>query len=114
MKLDSARSLLAFAVSRDTANGAFLDSYAWVFYKLGSLDSALVYIGKALKLINDDGVVMSHYADILHGIGKDREALDAYKKSLDLDPKSDESDHAKKMIRELEAKLPGGGVKPGK
>ncbi len=109
IKLDSARSLIAFAVSKDTSNGAYLDSYAWVLYKLGKLDSSLVFIRKALKDINDDGVVFSHYGDILYGLGKNRDALDAYKKSLGADPKSDEADHVRKMIRELEPASGGPG-----
>ncbi len=104
IKLDSARALIGFAVRRDTANGAFLDSYAWVFYKMGMLDSALVYMRKAIKLINDDATVMSHYADILLVTGSRREALAAFRKSLNIDPKSDESDHVRKMIGEIEAK----------
>ena len=104
IKLDSARALIASALGRDTGNGAFLDSYAWVFYRLGKFDSALVYIRKAVKLIDDDATVMSHYADILLGNGSRSEALDAFKKSLKIDPKSDESEHVRKRIGELEAK----------
>jgi tetratricopeptide (TPR) repeat protein len=109
IKLDSAKVLIAWALGRDTANGAYLDSYAWVLYRLGKIDSALVYIEKAIKLINDDATVTCHYADILLASGRSREALDAFGKSLELDAKSDESEHVRKMIAELEAKL---GIQP--
>jgi tetratricopeptide (TPR) repeat protein len=102
--LDSAKTLLEFALAHDSANGAFLDSYAWVLYKLGKIDSAFAYIQKAIKQINDDGVVLSHYGDILLKMGRRREALDAYKKSLELDPKSDEGDHVRDRVRVLESK----------
>jgi tetratricopeptide (TPR) repeat protein len=113
VNLDSAKNLIGHAVNLDTSNGAYLDSYAWVLFKLGKLDSALVYVKKAAKYIDDDGVVFSHYGDILLGVGKASEAIIQYKKSLDVDPKSDESEHVREKIRQLEAK-PVGVEKGGK
>jgi tetratricopeptide (TPR) repeat protein len=113
--LDSAKTLLEFALAHDSANGAFLDSYAWVLYKMGKTDSALVYIRKALGHISDDGVVLSHFGDILLKMGREREALDAYKKSLEVDATSDESDHVHDRLRALESKPGNGeGKKSGK
>lgn len=82
VKLDSARTLLSEALSKDSGNGAYLDSYAWIFYKMGSLDTANIYIVKALARINDDPVVHSHYGDILMKMGDFAGALAAYRKGL--------------------------------
>jgi len=107
VNLDSAKTLIGRAMNLDTSNGAYLDSYAWVLFKLGKPDSALIYIRKAAKYIDDDGVVFSHYGDILLGAGKALEAIIQYKKSLDVDPKSDESEHVREKIKQLEAKPVG-------
>ncbi|HUI91996.1 MAG TPA: tetratricopeptide repeat protein [Chitinivibrionales bacterium] len=104
IKLDSARMLVENALARDSANGAYLDSYAWVFYQLGKIDSAFVYIKKAMRQINDDAVVYSHYGDILLKKGMEREALEAYKKSLKVDAKSEEAEAVMKKIKLLEDK----------
>ena len=82
IKLDSARMLLSLALKKDSANGAYLDSYAWIFYKMGSIDTANMYIVKALGRITDDPVVYSHYADILVKMGDYSGALTAYRKGL--------------------------------
>jgi len=105
MKLDSARSLVESALAHDSANGAYLDSYAWVFYKLGMIDSAQVYMQKALQQINNDAVVYSHYGDILLKKGRERDALDAYKKSFGIDAQSEEGENVKEKIKMLEEKL---------
>jgi len=86
IKLDSALTIIKMALLQDSLNGAYLDSYAWVFYKKGSIDSALVYIVKAIGTIGDDPVVFSHYGDILAKKGDMAGALAAYKKGLGLSP----------------------------
>jgi tetratricopeptide (TPR) repeat protein len=104
LRLDSAKKLIALALEGDSANGAYLDSYAWVFYKLGNADSAYVYILKAIEQINDDGTVYGHYGDILQKRGETASALDAYKKSLAIDPDSEDAARIREKIRLLEAK----------
>jgi tetratricopeptide (TPR) repeat protein len=116
LRLDSAKKLIALALDGDSANGAYLDSYAWVFYKLGNADSAYVYILKAIEQINDDGTVYGHYGDILQKRGETASALDAYKKSLAIDPDSEDAARIREKIRLLENKGTGPVEqnKPGK
>jgi tetratricopeptide (TPR) repeat protein len=83
VNLDSAKLLIKMALSQDAFNGAYLDSYAWVFYKTGDIDSALTYMEKAVGRIADDPVVYSHYGDILLKKGNVSGALAAYRKALD-------------------------------
>jgi tetratricopeptide (TPR) repeat protein len=117
MQLDSAKKLISLALSRDSANGAYLDSYAWVFYKQGDIDSAYAYIRKSVALVPDDGIVYSHYGDILQKKGDLRAALDAYRKSLAVDPASEEVESIRGKIRLLESKQASPSAaqnKPGK
>lgn len=85
IKLDSAKILIESALRKEPQNGAFLDSYAWVFFKMGNMDSAYCYLEKALLRIDDDPVVFEHLGDILCEQKKNREAAEAYKKSIELD-----------------------------
>jgi tetratricopeptide (TPR) repeat protein len=107
VRLDSAKKLIECALSRDSANGAYLDSYAWVLYKLGDINGAYAQILKAVAQIQDDGTVFSHYGDILWKKGDLKAALDAYRKSLTIDPKSEEADGMKEKIRLMEVKPAG-------
>jgi tetratricopeptide (TPR) repeat protein len=80
MHLDSARALVKTALEKDPQNGAYLDSYAWVFYQMGDNEQAEMYIRKAVEEIDDDPIVL----DILARKGDVAGALDAWEKSLEL------------------------------
>jgi tetratricopeptide (TPR) repeat protein len=103
MNLDSAKTLIEKALKVDPENGAFLDSYAWVFYQMGSIDSAAKYMGLAVKKISDDPVVYSHLGDILLMKNDYKSALDAFSKSLALD--ADDAENIRKKITDLESKI---------
>jgi tetratricopeptide (TPR) repeat protein len=84
INLDSARLLLAMALRQDSLNGAYLDSYAWIYYKMGLIDTAHTYITKALERMKDDPVIFAHYGDILVKKGDIAGALAMYKQGLGL------------------------------
>ncbi|KMQ52653.1 TPR domain protein [Chitinispirillum alkaliphilum] len=99
LNLDSAKILIETAIAADPGNGAYLDSYAWVHYRLGNYEKAYLYQKKAVKRLNNDPVLFSHLGDILYKLGDMPGALDAYKKSLDLN--SEESDRIRLRVIEL-------------
>lgn len=103
INLDSAKIMLEKALTLEPDNGAFLDSYAWIFYQSGKIDSAYSVMLNAVRKIDDDPVVFSHLGDILYKKKAYREAIDAYNKSLELN--SDESDQIRRKIISIEAML---------
>jgi tetratricopeptide (TPR) repeat protein len=98
--LDTAKAYLELALEQDPNNGAFLDSYAWVLYRLGNYDTAYVYLEKAVERIYDDPVLYHHLGDILVKRGDPEGALRAYHLSLELG--SEKSDEVRRKILELE------------
>jgi tetratricopeptide (TPR) repeat protein len=101
MNLDSAKTLIEKALKSDPENGAFIDSYAWVFYQIGNIDSAAKYMDIAVKKISDDPVVFSHLGDILFMKNDYKNALDAFRKSLVLE--AEDSDRIRQKITDLES-----------
>ncbi len=100
--LDSAKMLIELALKKDPDNGAYLDSYGWIFFKLDKLDKAEKFILEALEQIDDDPVIYSHLGDILAKKGNTIEAIQAFKKSIELD--SEEKDLLEKKIKILQEK----------
>jgi tetratricopeptide (TPR) repeat protein len=94
--LDSAKTLMERAIYLDSTNGAFLDSYAWVLYKLDMNKDALTTIKKALSFMADDPVIYEHLGDILLKSNNRKEACNAYRKSFSLGPEDRE-----KLLRKL-------------
>jgi tetratricopeptide (TPR) repeat protein len=84
MHLDSAQVLIEKALSLEPGNGAFLDSYAWLFYTKDDYSRAYEYGLKAFEKLADDPTVSSHLGDILVKMGKPEQAVDIYRKSIKL------------------------------
>ena len=77
------------ALEKDPENGAYLDSYGWVLFKLGKMDQAEKKIRKALESLDSDAVVSEHLGDILQAKGRRRQAREYWKKALELDPENE-------------------------
>ncbi len=108
IKLDSAKVLIEKALKIDPENGAFLDSYAWVFFQMGNIDSAFKYMELAMKKIDNDPVAYSHLGEIFFKKGELKKALEAFQKSLDLD--AEDPVIIRKRIEEIEGCVNEGGL----
>ncbi|MGC8824869.1 MAG: tetratricopeptide repeat protein [Bacteroidales bacterium] len=69
--LNKAEILARAAVLRYPRNAAFLDTYAWVLYRLKSYNEALHYMRRALRYVEggDRRELLEHYAAILYCAG---------------------------------------------
>jgi tetratricopeptide (TPR) repeat protein len=99
MMLDSAKLLIENALLKEPQNGAFLDSYGWVFYQIGDYEKARRYLEEALKHIDDDPVPYEHLGDVLFKLREYKEAAAAYKRSLEF--KSEESARIEAKLLEI-------------
>jgi len=81
-KLQRAQELSKKTVKKHPQNSIYLDTYAWVLYKLERYKKAEKYIKKAIKHSGSkDPEVLEHYGDILFRNGKKEEALKQWKQS---------------------------------
>ena len=81
-KLDKALKLIKNAIEKEPNSSIYLDTYAWVLFKLGRYDKAEKHIKRAIRNSNsDDPEVLEHYGDILFKNGKADAALEQWKKS---------------------------------
>jgi len=84
-KLEYAKGLIEKAVEISPDNAAYLDSYGWVFYRLGQYDKALIHLKKAVSLDNDP-VIFDHLGDAFKAKGDTDEARIWWQKALEVDP----------------------------
>jgi len=104
VRLDSARALIRLALSREPDNGAYLDSYAWVFYQAGQYDSAYLYMTRAVAKIDNDPVVFVHLGDVQAQRGEYQAAAEAYEKALALKP--DNADDVRSKLDAVRRRAP--------
>jgi tetratricopeptide (TPR) repeat protein len=84
--LDRARDLIEKAVKADPKNSAYLDSMAWVLFKLNQPRQALDYELKAMaNSEEEDAELYDHLGDIYSALGQKQKARDAWRKSLRLE-----------------------------
>jgi len=86
LQIDRALTMIEIAINADSTNSSYLDTYGWIFYKLGEYDNAYYYIQKAIEVDGDDNaVLLEHLGDVLYMQGKKEAAIEHWEKALELD-----------------------------
>lgn len=70
--LEKAEQMSAKAIAAEPKNATYLDTYAWVLYKLGRYAEAKIYIDQTLKFSTDstsDNTLYDHAAEIYAKLG---------------------------------------------
>ncbi len=83
-RLDYARNLIERAVQLDPSNAAYLDSYGWVFYRLGQYDEALKQLERAAEMVSD-ATVFDHLGDAYKAVKLEDKARLWWQRALDID-----------------------------
>lgn len=84
--MDRALSMSRKALERNPKNSAYLDTYGWIQYRLGNYKDAREYITKAIEAGEPSAEVYEHLGDVNIKLDKKNEAIDAWKKSLQMEP----------------------------
>ncbi len=82
VRLDESVDLIKKALEIEPANGAYLDSLGWAYYKMNKYDLAAPNLEKAAKLITGDPTIQEHLGYVYLEMGKKREAQAAWEKAL--------------------------------
>jgi len=82
MKLEEALGYIKRAVDLDPANGAYLDSLGWVYFRLGKYDLAEENLLKASEKINTDPTVHDHLGDLYQKTGRLKLAAANWERAL--------------------------------
>ncbi len=82
MKLDEALGYIKKAVELDPANGAYLDSLGWAYFRLGKYEQAEESLVKASQKINTDPTVHDHLGDLYQKTGRLKLAVEYWERAL--------------------------------
>ena len=84
--LDEAVRLIQKALKKSPANGAYLDSLGWAYFKQGKLNDALKQLEKAVIYMPDSVEVQDHLGEVYLKKGLKKEAVAAWQKAIQLSP----------------------------
>jgi tetratricopeptide (TPR) repeat protein len=85
IRLEESLEMIQKALTYEPENGAYLDSYGWVLYRLGELREAEIQIKRALEVTGDDPIIHEHLGDIYNASGETQKAIEAWEQALELD-----------------------------
>jgi tetratricopeptide (TPR) repeat protein len=81
-KLEEALGYIKRAVDLDPANGAYLDSLGWAYFRLGKYELAEDNLLKASQKINTDPTVLDHLGDLYQKTGRLKLAAANWERAL--------------------------------
>ena len=82
LKLEEALGYIKRAVDLDPANGAYLDSLGWAYFRLGKYELAEDNLLKASQKINSDPTVLDHLGDLYQKTGRLKLAATNWERAL--------------------------------
>jgi tetratricopeptide (TPR) repeat protein len=82
MKLEEAFGYIKRAVDLDPANGAYLDSLGWAYFRMGKYELAEDNLLKASQKINTDPTVHDHLGDLYQKTGRLKLAATNWERAL--------------------------------
>lgn len=82
-KLDDALTMIKKAVDLEPANGAFLDSLGWAYFRLGKYDLAEDNLTKASQHMGADPTVQEHLGDLYQKTGRLKLAATHWERALE-------------------------------
>jgi tetratricopeptide (TPR) repeat protein len=106
--LDEAESLIQRALKLQPANGGYLDSLGWVYYKKGQYKRAMEVLERAVALDKNEGVIWEHLGDALVALGQKKDALEKYREALRLKNEPRDEARIRKKFEDLQKELAGG------
>lgn len=97
--LEEAGPMAQNAAKLDPSSGAIADTVGWYFFQKGEYPQALVWLKKAVSLIEfPDPVILDHLGQTLVKLDEKEIAAEYFREALELDPKNEE---LKERISEL-------------
>lgn len=88
-KLEKAKKMSEKSNQLAPGQSSYLDTYAWILYKMGDYKEANIWIDKALSGSETSGVILEHKGDILYKLNKVDEAVEYWVKAKNAGDASD-------------------------
>jgi len=88
-KLEYAKKLSTRLLELNPEDPNYLDTHAWVLYKMGEYKQASKLLKKAVEKNSGSGVIVEHYGDVLFKLGEVDQAVKQWMKAKGMDDTSD-------------------------
>ena len=90
LQLDRALKMSKEAVSQQPENQSYLDTYGWIYFRMGNYTEAEKWIKKAVDLGSKSPVIHEHLGDIYFKLSDKDKAMECWQKALNFDSSNEE------------------------
>ncbi|MGE5681272.1 MAG: tetratricopeptide repeat protein [Bacillota bacterium] len=97
IRLDEALRMAQTAVGKEPGNSSYLDTYGWVYFKMGNFEKAEEYVRKAIEIDKNNSTLLEHLGDIIYKEGKKNVALEIWQRAYELN--SDNPELKSKILK---------------
>jgi tetratricopeptide (TPR) repeat protein len=111
MRVQEALQLIQKAVDQEPANGAFLDSLGWAYYRLNRLEEAADYLRRSLQRGTKDPTVHDHLGDVYLSQGNVKDAISHWEVAVREWRGNAPSDQDEAEVAKIQKKLEGAKVR---
>lgn len=87
-QLERAYKMSKASLSKDSTNTSYLDTFGWIYYKLGNYTEAERYVKMAIDAGEASAVVYEHLGDIYSRLNQQEKAKEYWMKALERDAKN--------------------------
>lgn len=101
--LDKALEMSSRTLESEPLNATYLDTYAWILFKMKKYRDALGYMEKALRYLETDNPeIYEHYGDVLYMCGEKEKALENWHKAVQFNSSSPTLDQKIRLEKYIE------------
>lgn len=86
--LERAQDLIEQALKIKPDDAYFIDTLGWIYYQKKEFQEAKKTLARAVQIVDDNIVILEHYADTLLKLGKRADAVDIYSRALSFSAKA--------------------------
>jgi tetratricopeptide (TPR) repeat protein len=87
-QLERACAMSKESLKKDSSNASFLDTFGWIYYKLGNYGEAENYVKKAIEAGEASAVVYEHLGDIYSKLNQQEKAKEYWTRALERDSRN--------------------------
>ncbi len=84
-QLERALSMARDAIKQQPNNQSYLDTYGWIYFRMGNFNEAEKWVRRAVELGSQSPTILEHLGDIYFKLSRRDKAIEFWKKALDLD-----------------------------
>jgi len=86
LKLEKALKMIQKAMEKSPNNSHYMDTIGWIYFQMGQTDQAYKYVIQSYRINSSSWEVADHLGDIFKKLNKRDEAVNYWKRALELNP----------------------------